>query len=75
MTKCTVPPEGWYCTRTAGHDGPCAALPTPTTGWASPALDRAYQEVDRLRRDLAQPCESGIDEALRARLSAVGEGA
>ena len=22
---CQLPPEGWYCTRTAGHDGPCAA--------------------------------------------------
>lgn len=24
---CQVPPEGWYCTRKAGHDGPCAAHP------------------------------------------------
>lgn len=24
---CTVPPEGWFCTRPAGHDGPCAAVP------------------------------------------------
>lgn len=22
---CQVPPDGWYCTRKAGHDGPCAA--------------------------------------------------
>lgn len=22
---CRVPPPGWYCTRWAGHDGPCAA--------------------------------------------------
>jgi hypothetical protein len=22
---CTVPPAGWFCTRTKGHDGPCAA--------------------------------------------------
>jgi len=26
-TKCTLPPEGWYCTRASGHDGPCAAHP------------------------------------------------
>jgi hypothetical protein len=30
---CTIPPAGWYCTRTPGHEGPCAALrsvgPTP----------------------------------------------
>ena len=24
---CTVPPEGWKCSRSAGHDGPCAARP------------------------------------------------
>lgn len=24
---CNVPPEGWYCTRKPGHDGPCAAYP------------------------------------------------
>lgn len=22
---CQLPPDGWYCTRKAGHDGPCAA--------------------------------------------------
>lgn len=43
----------------------------PTTSWASPTLDRAYQEVYKLRRDLAQPRESGIDEALRAALDAI----
>ena len=24
---CAVPPVGWKCTRTPGHDGPCAAIP------------------------------------------------
>ena len=24
---CDVPPAGWECTRTAGHDGPCAGVP------------------------------------------------
>lgn len=24
---CTIPPEGWACTRAGGHDGPCAAVP------------------------------------------------
>lgn len=24
---CTIPPAGWYCTRTPGHEGPCAAHP------------------------------------------------
>lgn len=25
---CTLPPEGWICSRPAGHDGPCAAAST-----------------------------------------------
>ena len=25
--SCEVPPDGWYCTRQHGHDGPCAAYP------------------------------------------------
>lgn len=27
VSGCTVPPDGWRCTRVAGHDGPCAAVP------------------------------------------------
>lgn len=26
MNECTLPPEGWMCTRIEGHDGPCAAM-------------------------------------------------
>jgi len=29
--RCEVAPPGWYCTRAASHDGPCAAWPTRTT--------------------------------------------
>lgn len=25
---CQIPPSGWRCTREAGHEGPCAALPS-----------------------------------------------
>ena len=25
--ECDRPPEGWYCTRGLGHEGPCAARP------------------------------------------------
>lgn len=24
-TACRLPPEGWWCSRDAGHEGPCAA--------------------------------------------------
>lgn len=27
VDACSKPPTGWYCTRAAGHDGPCAAHP------------------------------------------------
>ena len=35
---CEVPPPGWYCTRAAGHEGPCAAYQVKwfcqvTTDW------------------------------------------
>lgn len=23
--ECPIPPDGWYCTRTKDHEGPCAA--------------------------------------------------
>ena len=36
QAECTLPPPGWKCTRTAGHTGPCAAVPAP--GNVVPAL-------------------------------------
>lgn len=35
MKICNVPPEGWHCTRDAGHEGPCAAWPTNAAPVAS----------------------------------------
>lgn len=49
---CTLPPAGWYCTREAGHDGPCAA--PPTQGEATieaPVVFRDLEwQVARMRR-------------------------
>jgi hypothetical protein len=28
METCDRAPAGWWCSRTPGHDGPCAARPT-----------------------------------------------
>src|SRR5688572_20133530 len=25
--RCSVPPDGWWCSREVGHEGPCAARP------------------------------------------------
>jgi hypothetical protein len=37
-SPCSRSPEGWFCTRAAGHDGPCAAdrMDTPWTRKAGP---------------------------------------
>jgi hypothetical protein len=31
--QCNLAPEGWTCTRTLGHTGPCAAIYTRKTTW------------------------------------------
>lgn len=36
MTQCAIPPEGWWCSREAGHEGPCAARPTQQHDEPSP---------------------------------------
>ena len=52
---CTVPPEGYECSRTPGHAGPCAAHPvaaedqSPTQDQDYPVLDKARFESDILR--------------------------
>ena len=28
---CLVPPDGWWCSRLRGHEGPCAARPAART--------------------------------------------
>lgn len=55
---CDVPPPGWYCTRVAGHDGPCAAIPvagdvggidTPEFCDLITELDAGHEEVSPAR--------------------------
>jgi hypothetical protein len=46
---CTIPPAGWHCTRTPGHDGPCAARPTETAAadlWQTIEQQQAKDEAD-----------------------------
>lgn len=33
MSTCKIPPDGWYCTREAGHENPCAALSISKYYW------------------------------------------
>lgn len=40
---CDVPPLGWRCTRTKGHEGPCAAVECPED------IEFVQRGMDRLR--------------------------
>lgn len=44
---CEAPPEGWFCTRDAGHDGPCAARPVselcPSSPWRIHIVDTSME--------------------------------
>ena len=41
--ECDKPPFGWRCTRTIGHDWPCAAVEAPED------IDFVSEGMDRLR--------------------------
>lgn len=49
--KCTVPSDGWYCTRAKGHPGPCAAHP----GQAPEPETREEQRARAFKKVLAMP--------------------
>ena len=66
-TECISPPPGWRCTRGAGHDGPCAAVPDAETMCtvllqrasdtrAVPVLRAMEAEIRRLQEQLTQGC-------------------
>jgi transposase-like protein len=57
MKPCSIPPEGWYCTRKAGHEGPCAAKPRNKEFLAS--------KPKPLRVDQVKPTEDKTLERLR----------
>jgi len=51
---CAKAPKGWRCTREAGHDGPCAAWPSPAERSCvlaiRTALQREADAAELLRR-------------------------
>lgn len=59
MDACSVPPVGWMCTRGAGHEGPCAAVPDDNyVAW----LRYAYNWRGEAR---VVVCDSGSEGAFR----------
>jgi len=45
QATCTVPPEGWHCTRAPGHDGPCAAWPIAQQAAAPGVLEKSARAL------------------------------
>lgn len=79
IERCDLPPEGWWCSRGRGHDGPCAARPVADEVehvealWRSAeaqaresdeAVVRLAAEVERLREDKRRAAELLHDFAL-----------
>lgn len=56
---CTVPPAGWWCSRPAGHDGPCAAREVkPDPKWmAQHHYARDLAEVERAMASRLRPID------------------
>jgi hypothetical protein len=79
--QCQIPPQGWYCTRQAGHDGPCAAVPEPLYEIVA-KQDGTWLHLNGERFKacirLESLIESGIGaqalEQVRAALSRTGDG-
>lgn len=40
--ECDLPPRGWRCTRSKGHEGPCAAVECP---WEVEIVERAMKRL------------------------------
>ncbi len=49
---CTVPPEGWWCSREKGHEPPCAARP----GKHPQSAERGTTTVRVHAHPLGEPC-------------------
>lgn len=48
-SACAIPPEGWECSRGAGHEGPCAASPAELSTLAAtvPESPELIPETER----------------------------
>lgn len=40
---CSIPPEGWWCSRWPGHDGPCAAREVPAACLKARAIGDSHE--------------------------------
>lgn len=78
MTRCEIPPAGWWCSRERGHEGPCAARPkNPAHVLCAELYARFDDEPDFLGHEAAQLIEimgEAIQKIHRYALAAEGTG-
>lgn len=66
---CTVPPAGWWCSRGAGHEGPCAARPD-----SEGEPDQRPTCCEGRGGDYQCPCRCHkASDTLRAQIGAISE--
>jgi len=57
--RCPLPPEGWWCSREYGHEGPCAArpdrVPPPQAKPPEPTIEELQAEIHRLNELMKAP--------------------
>lgn len=75
---CALPPTGWWCSRAAGHEGPCAARPVnPAQQICDQLHSRFADEPDFLGMEAAsliQEFGAAIQRVHRHALAAQGAG-
>ena len=70
MSECTLPPEGWACTRDAGHDGPCAAKPRTY----AEAFDQAEEKImHKVAEEIWRKDAARIETECKRKMSSLGK--
>jgi len=59
--ECRLPPAGWHCTRTPGHDGPCAAEPVAAPQQAAAPGEQLWLATLRACGELPEGYEVRIE--------------
>lgn len=71
LSQCQLPHPGWWCSRGAGHEGPCAARPSGTGGLHSYAHEAQNEQWVSQQRSVVplicaechQPIKAGVSYA------------
>lgn len=69
---CTLPPEGWECSREPGHEGPCAASPKADVRTALQKSEELRRKSGEMLLNLRAPSDAPPDP-IQVRLDQWGE--